>query len=90
MTDRTCRGKQGVKTVPFLPTITKLTSETALREILHQYMKPSMSVMIMLMVARIMSEEARSNVKKRVTMKTEAREMPKLIPVSSHMVRYCS
>lgn len=67
-----------------------MTRETALREISHQYMRPSMSAIIMAMVTRIMSDDVKSKVKTSMTANTEAREMPKLAPVSRHIVRYCS
>lgn len=75
---------------PRIHTITRLTSETALREMSHQYMRPIMSAMIMLMVTRMMNDEVRLKVKSNVTANTEAREMVRLTPVSAHMVRYCS
>lgn len=56
----------------------------------HQYMRPSMSAMIMLMVTRMMNDEVRSKVRSSVTPNTEARETDRLTPVSAHMVRYCS
>lgn len=70
--------------------MTKLTRDTALSEIFHQYIMPIMSKRIMHMVTRMMVAEMKSKVRRQVTANTETTEMPKLIQVSSHMVRYCS
>ena len=71
--------------------MTRLTRETALRVICHQYMRPPRLRMIKMITRRLMHEETRSKpIRTKVTMKMAAREMARDWRVSLHIVRYCS
>merc|ERR1712142_34236 len=75
-----------------IPTVmTKLTKETAFREMSHQYINPPKLVRIMKMIVTIMAADLRSiPMRKNVTKKIAANDMPRDCKVSSHIVRYCS
>lgn len=73
------------------PTMTKLTSDTALRVMFQKYMKPRMSITTIPMVIRIMRAEKKSKPRRRkVTMKMAPIQMQRFSTVSLTMVRYCS
>ena len=75
-----------------MPTaITRLTRDTALRVMCHQYIRPHRFTMIRMMISRLITLDTRSKpMRMKVTMKMAAREMPSDLRVSCHMVRYCS
>ncbi|KAF4517184.1 hypothetical protein B566_EDAN005616 [Ephemera danica] len=66
--------------------MTRLTSETALREIFHQYMMPPRFVTIMVMVMRTARELNTSRpINKKVTTKMANMDIPRDLSVSGHM-----
>ncbi|KAG8224452.1 hypothetical protein J437_LFUL003175 [Ladona fulva] len=67
-------------------TITRLTKDTALRDIPHQYISPPISITIAAMVITTTTEEAKSNpIRTKVTKKMAAKEIPRLFNVSGHI-----
>jgi hypothetical protein len=75
--------------VDVVHTMTRFTSDTALRETLHQYIKPArLTTTIATMASTIRAENILNPVSTRVATNTAARENPRDRNVSSQMVRY--
>lgn len=69
----------------------RLTSEMALSEMPHIYMRPPMLVRMSTTITMMMREEDTSKpIMKSVMKKMAMTEMPNMRTVSSQMVRYCS
>jgi hypothetical protein len=71
--------------------MTRFTKDTALRETLHQYIKPArLTTTIATMTSTIRAENMLNPVSTRVARNTAAKDNPKDWNVSFQMVRYCS